>query len=474
MTFAYPYERADERRAPPPPHPQVLFTEIDDGSGVLLHLDTKFYYTLNATGVVVWKALARSRRGVGRRRSPSGSPPSSASARQRRGATSTRSSASSAPTAWSSTRRRDPMPSLLLHTTPIVWSIEGLASDPLAGVLSMLDAGHAGGVGPSVRFALRPASSRGTADPRLEGWEPSFFHGDVQAYRRGGAFLLSDRASRVTLPPVVVGVVEGGSATIEAEIAPPEREPWPGSTAALLQIALMTAVRRVGIFHLHAAALASPEGHVVLVVGDSGAGKTTTTLALLEAGADYLGDDTLFLAAEAGGVRVIAFPRAFHLGAATLAAFPRLEPLAGPPSSPGEKRPLDPRAAFPGRARPSVALTPGRVLALFPAVGDGPVTELGPVPRADAFGHLLASSAALVVEGLPGREENFAILGALLATARCVENPPRRRRARRPAPRDRGQDPRDPGLPRPGLNFSRPESNVEASPKAFHERGMSQ
>lgn len=42
----------------PTVNPQVLFTELDDGTGVLLHLDTKFYYTLNATAVVVWKALA--------------------------------------------------------------------------------------------------------------------------------------------------------------------------------------------------------------------------------------------------------------------------------------------------------------------------------------------------------------------------------------------------------------------------------
>src|SRR4051812_36559543 len=41
----------------PVPNPQVLFTEIDDGSGVLLHLETKFYYTLNPTGVGAWKAL---------------------------------------------------------------------------------------------------------------------------------------------------------------------------------------------------------------------------------------------------------------------------------------------------------------------------------------------------------------------------------------------------------------------------------
>jgi hypothetical protein len=37
--------------------PQVLLTELGDGTGVLLHLGTKFYYTLNETGVVVWKAL---------------------------------------------------------------------------------------------------------------------------------------------------------------------------------------------------------------------------------------------------------------------------------------------------------------------------------------------------------------------------------------------------------------------------------
>ncbi len=41
------------------PNPQVLFTELDDGTGVLLDLESKFYYTLNATGVAVWKALTK-------------------------------------------------------------------------------------------------------------------------------------------------------------------------------------------------------------------------------------------------------------------------------------------------------------------------------------------------------------------------------------------------------------------------------
>ncbi len=39
---------------------RVVLTELGDGTGVLLHLDTKFYFTLNKTGVFVWKQLEQS------------------------------------------------------------------------------------------------------------------------------------------------------------------------------------------------------------------------------------------------------------------------------------------------------------------------------------------------------------------------------------------------------------------------------
>jgi hypothetical protein len=42
----------------PRPSPDVILTRLADGTGVLLHLGTKFYFALNATGVVVWEALA--------------------------------------------------------------------------------------------------------------------------------------------------------------------------------------------------------------------------------------------------------------------------------------------------------------------------------------------------------------------------------------------------------------------------------
>jgi len=39
------------------PRPSVVLTEMRDGTGVLLDLDTKFYFSLNRSGLVAWHAL---------------------------------------------------------------------------------------------------------------------------------------------------------------------------------------------------------------------------------------------------------------------------------------------------------------------------------------------------------------------------------------------------------------------------------
>lgn len=39
---------------------RVIFTPLVDGTGVLLHLDSKFYFTLNATGSAVWRHITGS------------------------------------------------------------------------------------------------------------------------------------------------------------------------------------------------------------------------------------------------------------------------------------------------------------------------------------------------------------------------------------------------------------------------------
>lgn len=43
------------------PHPSLVFTRLDASEAVLLHLDTKRYYTLNETGARVWELLQHGR-----------------------------------------------------------------------------------------------------------------------------------------------------------------------------------------------------------------------------------------------------------------------------------------------------------------------------------------------------------------------------------------------------------------------------
>ena len=36
---------------------RTIFTALDDGTGVLLNVDTLFYYSLNRTAVTLWKEI---------------------------------------------------------------------------------------------------------------------------------------------------------------------------------------------------------------------------------------------------------------------------------------------------------------------------------------------------------------------------------------------------------------------------------
>jgi hypothetical protein len=66
------------------------------------------------------------------------------------------------------------------------------------------------------------------------------------------------------------------------------------ATQLLLTIGIFETFKRFGQFPLHAGALAR-RGRGILLPGTSGAGKSTTTVALVRAGFDFLGDDTVFL-----------------------------------------------------------------------------------------------------------------------------------------------------------------------------------
>jgi hypothetical protein len=41
------------------PHEHVVYTEFDEGEGILVDLNTKKYFQLNETGMIVWRGLER-------------------------------------------------------------------------------------------------------------------------------------------------------------------------------------------------------------------------------------------------------------------------------------------------------------------------------------------------------------------------------------------------------------------------------
>jgi hypothetical protein len=291
-----------------------------------------------------------------------------------------------------------------VHGVRVGWRCE-VADDPVAPILNMFtiaDPGDPLDLTIEVTTAIEAPAEEEDGEAQL------FFHGLLRGYRNDGGIRITDGASELRL--------DDGEARIRMRIADGPR----GAEApapVMLFIALMIALRRHGLFHLHAAGLVQDGGRGRLVIGESGAGKSTAAMALVRSGWRWLGDDAVLLAEREKRIVVLAVPREFHLGPRTLAAFPEVAPLAGNPyRTEHDKRPVDPRLAAPDRHAPSMA-APG--VLLFPEVARDRSTALAPIDRAEALGALLPSSALVVVPGLPRAAEHLAVLRALADGARA-------------------------------------------------------
>lgn len=97
-----------------------------------------------------------------------------------------------------------------------------------------------------------------------------------------------------------------------------------GAFEDLLMIGLAPLYRRRGWFPLHAFAALSPDGRVALITGNRGSGKTTTGLALLNAGWKLLSNDSPLLTLANDRVKVLAYPGQLSAFDDSLARF---EPL---------------------------------------------------------------------------------------------------------------------------------------------------
>ncbi|HLL75782.1 MAG TPA: hypothetical protein VK421_11025 [Pyrinomonadaceae bacterium] len=187
-----------------------------------------------------------------------------------------------------------------------------------------------------------------------------------------------------------------------------------------LSYAVPGALRKAGLFDLHAACVVEPSGgRGLIIAGNSGSGKSSLTIRLAAAGWGYLTDDLLALREESGVVNAWAFRRAFSISRPSLARAgrPPLLGLLGPPvNSDPSKHLLDPAACFPGQFAESC--TP-RALC-FPSVTGEAVSRLERLSQAEAMRRLVRHSPWAAYDTSTARS-HLAALARLASQCRVYE-----------------------------------------------------
>ena len=144
-----------------------------------------------------------------------------------------------------------------------------------------------------------------------------------------------------------------------------------------------------GAVLLHAAAVQMPAGHGMLLLAESGGGKTTTALALLRSGARLLADDLVLVQPHDDALRIHGIAEALNLTAQTMAFFPEIEAAANklPDQTilPNGKRILAADAIYPDAYQHK----PCQLHAICSLRVQGEQPLLHPMPVQQAFGLLL-------------------------------------------------------------------------------------
>lgn len=150
------------------------------------------------------------------------------------------------------------------------------------------------------------------------------------------------------------------------------------------------AARSHSCLTLHAGAVRSPAGKVVVLAAPSGAGKSTLTAACVLDGWDYLGDEAIGV--RAGSLAAVGYPKRLAIDAGARRV------LALPASRAAE---IDPHALRPGVARLFGPVGPVACLA-FPRYVPGADLAVEDLTVTDAALELLANAFNLARVGQPG------------------------------------------------------------------------
>lgn len=211
--------------------------------------------------------------------------------------------------------------------------------------------------------------------------------------------------------PRLRALADPGSGRVSFAVGDVEGEELWILSHPLLSVPMMELLKRRGLFGVHAAG-AALDGKALVLAGTSGSGKSTLSLALARAGFDFLGDDTLFLARRAEGLRVLAFPDEIDLTEQTAGFFPELPETAARTTPGWRKRQLRAEEAFGTR----IAWECEPAVVVFPRISGRPRSELRPVDAGEA----LLDLAPNVLLTQPGASQaHLDTLAELARAGRC-------------------------------------------------------
>jgi hypothetical protein len=201
-------------------------------------------------------------------------------------------------------------------------------------------------------------------------------------------------------------LLEPGPGRVTGWLSAPERLA-PDWAASFVLLAAIELLRTRGSYAVHGAGL-EREGKGVLVVGASGAGKTTACLSLLRAGYRCLSDDHPLLCAEGGGTCLLPFPGRIAVTERTVGWFPELR--AAEPDFRSDTRKRSFALETVGGYRWGGGCRPA--LLIFPRIVDWPESSAVGLSGARALEELLPQTLLVLDPDLAGRQ--FQLMSELV------------------------------------------------------------
>ncbi len=183
----------------------------------------------------------------------------------------------------------------------------------------------------------------------------------------------------------------------------------------LMQLIVLDLLRGQNLFWLHAACVADHD-RGVLLAGQSGSGKTTTCLKLIEGGFKFLAEDRTFFRSANGTIELLPFAEAVSVTQNTLKLLPTLSQQIGLQEfGTRYKIDLDPTQMFPHALMDRAA--PG--LILFPRVASIEKSATRRLSSATALQTILPSSLLASQPDISAL--HFDALTQLVTSSRCYE-----------------------------------------------------